>query len=164
MPMQKINAQIGRRSVLKTLGASGASLSLLSSPAVANSTEKLEGVAYDLRTQEILSDATASVTRSATGIKGKVTLGRQTVPLDVGKPDHLERPNAPADQTRYKTRLGGALERMGVKSQLYLLDRPECLAGWIGRFDPNRATKFDRLGFCLMGDYEAARKSIGGGN
>jgi len=131
---------------------------------VAKSAEKLDGVAYDMKTQDILSDVTASVTRSATGIKGKVTLGRQTLPIDVGKPEHLERPNVPADQTWYKTQLGGALKHRGVKFQLYLLDRPECLAGWIGRFNPNRPMKFDRLGFCLMDDYEAARNSIGGEN
>lgn len=162
--MRSVKGQPGRRTVLKTLGASGASLTLLASPAVAKRAEKLEGVAYDLRTQEILSDATASVTRTNAGIKGKVTLGRQTVPVDVGGPEQLDRPAAPAEQSRYKTQLGGALKHRGVKSQLYLLNRPECLAGWIGRFNPNRPMKFDRLGFCLMEDYEAARKSIGGEN
>lgn len=154
----------GRRNILRTLGASGASLSLLGTTASASRAEQLEGVAYDMRTHEILADASATVTRSEAGIKGNVRIGDRAYPIDVGSAEHLEKEDAPADQTRFKKKLGEKYARNGVKSEVYLLNRPECLAGWIASFNPRRRMKFDRVGFCLMKKYEHAHNTIGGGN
>ena len=153
-----------RRNVLKTMGMSGAGMALLTSPVAAKGVEKLEGVAYDLRTHEILADSQANVTRTSAGINGSIRIGNSTFPIDVGADGPLTREDTPANQRRYKQLLDGDYANQGVKSRMYLLDRSNCLAGYISTFNPNKRMKFDSVGFCLMDDYRAARNSIGGGN
>jgi len=158
-----------RRATLKKLGASGVSLTLLSAPVMAGSgqndgAEQLEGVAYDLRTHETISDAEATVARSAAGVNGNLRIGNATYPVDIGNEESIPSPNTPQEHRRFKKNLGGEHAPNGVKSRLFVLNQPECLAGFVREFDPNRPMNFDSVGFCLMNDYRSARNTIGGEN
>ena len=154
--------QTNRRKVLKSLGVGGTSLSLLSGISRAKASDHLEGVAYDLHTHEILSDASATVARSAAGLRGQITVGKTTVPVNVGRPEEINKEAGRSDSNRFQTEIGGKHAVKGVDSKQYFVNTPECLAAILRTFNPNRPTNFDGVGFCLMDDYETAHNTIRG--
>ncbi|WP_139136267.1 hypothetical protein [Haladaptatus sp. W1] len=153
-----------RRKFLKTLGASSASLALVSAPTSAQSKEKLTGVSYDMKTHELLSDAQANVVRTNGGIHGDIKVGDSTFPINVDDSEAIAKKDTATDDRRYKHKLSSEYANNGVRSQIFLLDNSKCLAGYLSVHNSNRRTKFDRVGFCLMEDYQSARNTIGGGN
>lgn len=153
---------VDRRTAIKAIAAGGTGLAVPVNSVAARQAEQLEGVAYDLQTHNILRDASATVARSAAGIRGRITVGKRAIPINVGKPERVNEDAGRSDSTRFQTTLGGKHAVQGVDTKQYFVNTPECLAGIVREFNPNRPTNFDGVGYCLMKDYEAARKTIEG--
>lgn len=91
-------------------------------------------------------------------------LGNRTYPINAGNDEVVQRPGSPPENARYTQTLGNEYERAGIKPRMYLLNKPECLSGFIRTFNPNRPGNIEKVGFCLMSEYQAARNTIGGEN